>query len=77
MTPSAFHLVVDISLHVHKETVQGLVMPEGALHCQLGIQVILQHMTLSNCYGNNSLLACDDTLLFSAVAGTPVRFLRV
>ncbi len=34
--------MVDVALHGHKEIVQILIMPKGALHCQLGVQVILQ-----------------------------------
>ena len=49
MPPSGIHLVVDIPLHGYIETVQGLIVPKGALHCQLGVHVILQQMATMKC----------------------------
>ena len=40
----SWHLTVDVALHGHKQVIQGLIMPKGAFHCQLGVQVILRHM---------------------------------
>ncbi len=36
------YLMVDVALHGHEEIVQVFIMPKGALHGQLGVQVILQ-----------------------------------
>ena len=36
------YLMVDVALHGHEEAIKLLIMPKGALTCQLGIQVILQ-----------------------------------
>lgn len=35
------YLLIDIALHGYEQVVKGLVMPKGAVHCQLGVQVIL------------------------------------
>ena len=39
--------MVDVALHGHKEAIKLLVMPKGALTCQLGVQVILQGSAMS------------------------------
>ena len=43
------YLTVDVALHGHEEAVKLLVVPKGALTCQLGIQVILRASAISAC----------------------------
>ena len=62
--------MVDVALHGDKKVVQGFVMPKGALHCQLGIQVILQCMFMVSS-GNLTRLSCVGAVAYACLSIDP------